>query len=124
MSQGFVLNIPMEMLDRLDTADKKIEQLATTSENASKRIVNAFQEMGSKGIMAFIENLNKAQQSLNSLGKGTIEKMFQGVSNSATQGADAVNRMTESIAKATSSKNQNICSSGIAIINIEIVESI
>lgn len=124
MSQGFVLNIPMEMLDRLDTADKKIEQLATTSENASKRIVNAFQEMGSKGIMAFIENLNKAQQSLNSLGKGTIEKMFQGVSNSATQGADAVNRMTESIAKATSAKNQNISNSAIAKINIEIEESI
>ena len=27
MSQGFVLNIPLEMLDRLDDADKKIDKL-------------------------------------------------------------------------------------------------
>ena len=41
MSTGFVLNIPQEMLNRLEDADKKIEKLAKTSEDAQTRIVSA-----------------------------------------------------------------------------------
>lgn len=124
MSQGFVLDIPMDMLNRIDDADSKIEKLATTSEQAKDRIVRAFQQMSDDGVMAFINGLNQAQQSLNNLGRGTIDQMFKGVSNSATQGADAVNRMTESISKATEHRGMNLSNNAIAKINVQIEEAI
>lgn len=63
MAEGFVLNIPKEMLDRLQKADEAIENLDKKSRKASENIRLAFIE-GSKGVDKFIGSLNAAQKML------------------------------------------------------------
>lgn len=63
MAEGFVLNIPKEMLDRLQKADEKIEKLDKNSRRVSENIRLAFME-GAKGVDKFIGSLNAAQKIL------------------------------------------------------------
>lgn len=104
MSKGFVLNIPQTMLERINVADKKIEQLATTSEQASQRIINAFQQINTQGIDAFINGLNQAQLALNKLGSSNVAVTFQTVANSATQTVDKVNQLSTALGNVSGEK--------------------
>lgn len=63
MAEGFVLNIPKEMLDRLQKADEKIEKLDKNSRRVGENIRLAFME-GAKGVDKFIGSLNAAQIAL------------------------------------------------------------
>ena len=63
MAEGFVLNIPKEMLDRLQKADEKIEKLDKNSRRVGENIRLAFME-GAKGVDKFIGSLNSAQRIL------------------------------------------------------------
>ena len=63
MAEGFVLNIPKEMLDRLQKADEKIEKLDKNSRRVGENIRLAFME-GAKGVDKFIGSLNAAQKIL------------------------------------------------------------
>lgn len=63
MAEGFVLNIPKEMLDRLQKADEKIEKLDKNSRRVGENIRLAFME-GAKGVDKFIGSLNAAQKML------------------------------------------------------------
>lgn len=63
MAEGFVLNIPKEMLDRLQKADEKIEKLDKNSRRVGENIRLAFME-GAKGVDKFIGSLNSAQKIL------------------------------------------------------------
>ena len=109
MSQGFVLNISKQMLDRLDVADTKIKQLATTSEQAQQRIVAAFQQMQTQGIDAFINSLDRANQVLGSLNVQSNGGLSS-VAEQATKGARAITDMQkvyEQVFKADSNKVSN-----------------
>jgi DNA repair exonuclease SbcCD ATPase subunit len=68
MAEGFVLNIDNTFLKRLESADKKIQQLGSSSEHIEKRIIEAFTNMGQKGVGAFTRKLHEAQEKLNALG--------------------------------------------------------
>lgn len=94
MSTGFVLNIPQEMLNRLEDADKKIEKLAKTSEDAQTRIVSAFKSINTHGIDAFINKLTEAQTKLSQLGSTQINI---GVNTTAI---DEINRIITTVGKA------------------------
>lgn len=63
MAEGFVLNIPKEMLDRLQKADENIEKLDKNSRRVGENIRLAFME-GAKGVDKFIGSLNAAQKML------------------------------------------------------------
>ena len=63
MAEGFVLNIPQEMLNRLQAADEKIEKLDKASRKVGENIRLAF-EQGAKGVDKFIGSLNSAQRIL------------------------------------------------------------
>ena len=63
MAEGFVLNIPQEMLNRLQKADEKIEKLDKNSRRVGENIRLAF-EQGAKGVDKFIGSLNSAQKIL------------------------------------------------------------
>ena len=63
MAEGFVLNIPKEMLDRLQKADEKIEKLDKNSRRVGENIRLAFME-SAKGVDKFIGSLNSAQKIL------------------------------------------------------------
>lgn len=102
MSTGFVLNIPQEMLNRLDLADQKIRQLAKTSEDSQVRIVSAFQSIGTHGIDAFINRLTEAQTRLVQLGNtpinvGVNANAFSGLVTQAQNAIDEVNRVVTAV---------------------------
>lgn len=94
------LVVTKEMLDRLQKADHQITDLATKSEQASKRIISAFTEMGQKGVGAFINKLNEAQNKIASLNNIKIQGAdFSQFTNNTTQAIDAVNRLTTAMNK-------------------------
>lgn len=94
MSTGFVLNIPQEMINRLEDADKKIEKLAKTSEEAQTRIVSAFKSINTHGIDAFINKLTEAQTKLSQLGNTQVNI---GVNSTAI---DEINRIITAVGRA------------------------
>ena len=95
MSTGFVLNIPQEMLNRLEDADKKIEKLAKTSEDAQVRIVSAFRSMTTNGVDAFIQRLDVAQQKLAQLGGTQLNVGINGGTGGIQQLVDAINKLSQ-----------------------------
>ena len=54
---GFVLHIDDELINKLTTADQKIQDLAKHSEESRDRIVKAFKAMGDDGVQYFINKL-------------------------------------------------------------------
>ena len=104
MSTGFVLNIPQEMLNRLELADQKIEKLAKTSEDAQVRIVSAFKSIGTHGLDEFIGKLNEVQSKLSQLGStqinfGANAGVFTGLTSQAQDVIDEVNRIVAAMGK-------------------------
>ena len=104
MSTGFVLNIPQEMLNRLEDADKKIEKLAKTSEDAQTRIVSAFKSINTHGIDAFINKLTEAQTKLANLGNTKVDfsanaSLFSSLTSNARKAIDEVNNIVAAIGK-------------------------
>lgn len=95
MSTGFVLNIPQEMIDRLDLADQKIEKLAKTSEDAQVRIVSAFKSMSTNGVDAFFQSLDVAQQKLAQLGGTQINMGVNANTSGFQQLIDAINNLSQ-----------------------------
>ena len=95
MSTGFVLNIPQEMINRLDLADQKIEKLAKTSEDAQVRIVSAFKSMSTNGVDAFIQRLDAAQQKLAALGGTQINMGVNANTSGFQQLIDAINNLSQ-----------------------------
>lgn len=95
MSTGFVLNIPQEMLNRLEDADKKIEKIAKTSEDAQIRIVSAFKSMTTNGVDAFIQRLDVAQQKLAQLGGTQLNVGINGGTGGIQQLVDAINKLSQ-----------------------------
>lgn len=95
MSTGFVLNIPQEMINRLDLADQKIEKIAKTSEDSRNRIIAAFQQVNTQGIDAFIQRLDVAQQKLAALGGTQINMGVNANTSGFQQLIDAINNLSQ-----------------------------
>lgn len=98
MSTGFVLNIPQEMLNRLEDADKKIEKLAKTSEDAQTRIVSAFKSINTHGIDAFINKLTEAQNAIQGLSNVELNIKsggFEGVKRGVAEVSDELQKLNE-----------------------------
>ena len=97
---GLSLVVTKEMLERLQKADHQITNLATTSEQASKRIISAFTEMGQNGVGAFIKKLHEAQTKIASLNSVKVQGIdFTQFTNSTTRAIDSVNKLTEAVGK-------------------------
>ena len=98
MATGFVLNIPNEMLRRLDEADRKIEQLETTSNKAADAVVQSFLRMKNAGVDAFISSLNDANRALAAFNNVRPQNNgIQAVAAQATNSADEVHLLIASI---------------------------
>lgn len=98
MATGFVLNIPNEMLRRLDEADRKIEQLETTAGKTADSVVQSFLHIKNAGVDALISSLNSANQALAQLGNVNFQGSgLQGVAVQATNSADEVHLLIQSI---------------------------
>lgn len=99
---GFVLHIDDELLNKIQRADSMITDLANKSEQARTRVVEAFREMGDKGVGHFIQKLHEAQQKLDAIGSKTISIDVAGIDKIGTQAvttADKVNKLLEQVNK-------------------------
>lgn len=98
MAEGYVMTIPKSVLDKLTQADEKIKNIAKSSENTEKRVVESFKNMAN-GINPFLEKLN-ALKSLSSLKiEGTLKSSAtaaEKTANSVAQVATQLNRVAES----------------------------
>lgn len=98
MAEGYVMTIPKSVLDKLTQADDKIKNIAKSSENTEKRVVESFKNMAN-GINPFLEKLN-ALKSLSSLKiEGTLKSSAtaaEKTANSVAQVATQLNRVAES----------------------------
>lgn len=106
---GFVLHIDDELINKLNTADQKIQDLAKHSEESRDRIVNAFKAMGDNGVGYLITKLTEAQKQLTSLKDGNIDIKVNGLNNvgkSISQSADDVNKLMTSMDELTSKLNK------------------
>lgn len=118
---GFSLVIDEALIKRMEKAQEMITSLATKSEQARTRIVDAFRDMGDKGVGHFIQKLHEAQVKINSLSGGNINIKATGlenISSQAAKGADDVNRLLEVITKladANARLSNNIGSTTISI---------
>lgn len=102
---GFVLHIDDELINKLNTADQKIQDLAKHSEESRDRIVNAFKAMGDNGVQYFIDKLTQAQGILNGISGKEVKidvKGLDNVGNVASKGADDINKMFDTLVKMTS----------------------
>lgn len=102
---GFVLHIDDELINKLNTADQKIQDLAKHSEESMDRIVNAFKAMGDNGVQHFIDKLTQAQGILNGISGKEVKidmKGLDNVGNVASKGADDINKMFDTLVKMTS----------------------
>ena len=98
MSTGFVLNIPQEMINRLEDADKKIEKLAKTSEDAQTRIVSAFKSINTHGIDAFINKLTEAHNAIQGLSNVELNIKsggFESVKRGVAEVSDELRELNE-----------------------------
>lgn len=88
MADGFLLNIDDKFLRTLDQADKKIASIAQTSENTSKRVISAFQDINNNAFKPIIENLNGIRKALNAKAEPII---FKEINTQASQSIDKIN---------------------------------
>ena len=105
---GFALHIDDEFLNKIQRADSMITDLANKSEQARTRVVEAFREMGDKGVGHFIQKLHEAQQKLDAIGNKTVNIDVTGIDKIGTQAAntaDIVNKMLSEVNKISSAQS-------------------
>lgn len=113
---GFVLHIDDELLNKIQRADSMITDLANKSEQARTRVVEAFREMGDKGVGHFIKKLHEAQTKLDNLTGKSVNIDVKGLDNisaAAGKSADNVNQLLGAIvalADANSKLSTNVTS--------------
>ena len=100
------------MINRLEDADKKIEKLAKTSEDAQVRIVSAFKSINAHGIDAFINKLTEAQTKLADLGNTKVDfganaSIFSNLALNAQKAIDEVNNVVAAIGKIKTASGEN-----------------
>ena len=98
---GFSLNIDDSQLKKLDEIDKKINQIATDSDNMAKVFTSAMTRMGT-GADGLLKKLQTMQSTISKL---DISKFAQGVQN-VGRGSTQVEQFASAIAKAADAINK------------------
>lgn len=92
---GFRLVITDEMLGKLTKTDDMIKKLGETSENTSKRVIAAFQNMSTFGVDNLIQKLREAQAEINNL--SVSNNGISQISGQSNSSAVAVNSLIQAI---------------------------
>ena len=101
---GGIMNIPDSLLPKLDEIDKKLERIAEASDNTSKTMVSAFNEMknGGTSLLELLVNIAKKASDLGD-SSSNVDKLgsslqrassdAQNMASSVTQAADNLNKI-------------------------------
>lgn len=109
MATGFSLNIPQEMLQRLDIADEKLQRIGATSEQVQRQVVQSFQQMKTQGVDAFIASLNQANAAISNLSNSaTSNNAIATIGNSANSAQQSVTSLVQSITRLTNTQLERL----------------
>lgn len=103
MANGALLEIPESVLNDADKADKLIAKIAKTSEETSKKVIEAFKNADDQGLKPFIEQLTAIRSKMNSIGgkNFSLSKLI-GNSKDLSGAVDTVNKLAETVGKINS----------------------
>ena len=85
MAEGYIINIPNKVLEKLQMADKKILEIAKHSENTQRRVQAAFSNMANS-VDPFINKLSTLKQ----IGKIKLDTTLKSSASSAEQAASSI----------------------------------
>lgn len=94
MAENLSLNINVDILKKLDEADKKLQQIATHSEEVSK----AMKQLSTNGINSVVNSLSQMNTTLTKLAQNNS---LANVGTQANQSVDAINKMIAALAQLT-----------------------
>lgn len=110
MAQAVGLNINATFLSHLEKADKLYEELIKKDNTLSKATVKAFEEMTSKGVVPYVEQLQKQKNALEAVSKVRLGRNATQEMKDMKQGAkDAVkeiNKLITSLQKTSQYKGE------------------
>lgn len=95
MADGYIIEIPEEVLKKLNTADEKIEKLSKTSQETQKIVKQAFADMAN-GIDPFLKKLTAAKNGLSNLMPNKLSSSAEGLANNIATVATQLNKVSES----------------------------
>ena len=98
---GRALVIPKDVLSNLDEVDKKINKIATDSENMAAKFTSAMSKM-SVGTGDLLKKLTEMQTKINNI---DMSKFAQGVTN-VSQGVSQIEQFSKAITKAAAAINK------------------
>ena len=102
MATGVGFSFDTSFLKNLEKADAKMASLMDKSNQASRSIVSAFQQMNNQGVVPFVQSLEKQKQTLDSVfdaittKTGKARKGYEGMASSVI---DATNALVSLISK-------------------------
>lgn len=112
---GYAVDIPEEILTRLDEADKKIEKLGVTAEKTEKRFSEAFKKM-STNLETFSDSLNTASDIMDRLKTGDFVSGMGKIVGSMEAATDSTNKYAESLKK-SDRYSENFAASSMNLAN-------
>lgn len=117
MADGFSLNIDDKFLRTLEKADTQMAKLAQTSEDTSKRMMQAISDVNNNALKPFIENLNSIRKSLNAKSQPIF---FKEINTQASQSIDKINSFISLMDKINNVNANSTRNSAITKINEEL----
>lgn len=117
MADGFSLNIDTKFMQDLEKAEKKIQDIATASEQTSKAMIKNFQEATDKGIGYFLSQMRKANEQLLSFSNASKNVKIgdigglSSMNKMASQSTDIINKLIDALVRLTSEQSKSKSSS-------------
>ena len=111
MATGVGFSFDTSFLKNLEKADAKMASLMDKSNQASRSIVSAFQQMNNQGVVPFVQGLEKQKQTLDSVfdaittKTGKARKDYEGMASSVV---DATNAIVSLISKMKSTSQYQL----------------
>ena len=100
MADGIGLSIDVSFLQKLNNADKQIQELMKKTNDLSRVTLTAFQQMANGGVTPYIEQLNRQKKALEEIAKikgtGTALTKMQ---SEAKIAVDEINKVVKALEK-------------------------